>query len=233
MPEDHLQYHEEVNNWHYVRSEVFLYADLLFGLQMVDRMHRHGQVEQLANYTRQLIMERFASQPHTRTHTTSFCPLLLSRCPCCSPHGSARLCVVGCRSEAQPSHHHGGEGHGSGFRNWGSSTRLPVIWYRLDCDVYQLAHTDAELLSKYLYLFVLTPFPEELAVVLSRLRVHTLRFPGPETPSQVIRQRPNFGLDCLPRTRDARRSVVSGRRLGSRSFSALRVCGHVSRKLEW
>ena len=45
-----------------MQKDVFLYADILFGMQMVDRMHRNGQLEQLALYARQLIMERYHQQ---------------------------------------------------------------------------------------------------------------------------------------------------------------------------
>ena len=55
----HRDYHEEVNQWHYIGHSAFLYGDIYFGMQMVDRMHRNGQWALLAQYTRQLVMERY------------------------------------------------------------------------------------------------------------------------------------------------------------------------------
>ena len=120
MLENHSQYHEEVNNWHYVRMEIFLYADILFGQQMVDRMHRNGQVEELAAYTRQLIMERFASEhtptQHLHAHTISCSPSLT---PLIIARVTVGCFVVGCfRSKAEFGHHHRGEEYG----RW--------LWYR-------------------------------------------------------------------------------------------------------
>ena len=54
--------HPEVNNWHYVDRDVFMQADLFYGLQMVDRMERNGQVAELAHYARQVIAERYYQQ---------------------------------------------------------------------------------------------------------------------------------------------------------------------------
>ena len=55
-------YHDEVNNWHYVERGLFFQADLFYGLQMVDRMERNGQISQLGQYAREVLAERFYQQ---------------------------------------------------------------------------------------------------------------------------------------------------------------------------
>ena len=58
----HADFHEERTNWHYVTRETMLEGDVFFALQMVDRMQRHGQLELLAQYARQMVLERFHQQ---------------------------------------------------------------------------------------------------------------------------------------------------------------------------
>jgi hypothetical protein len=55
----HIDFHEERNNWHYVRGVELLYADVFFGLQMIDRMERNHQLGALATYAREMVVERF------------------------------------------------------------------------------------------------------------------------------------------------------------------------------
>ena len=59
---EHVDFHEERQNWHYVKGVELLHADIFFSLQMVDRMQRNNQLDLLATYAREMIIERFHVQ---------------------------------------------------------------------------------------------------------------------------------------------------------------------------
>ena len=55
-------WHDEVIDWHYVKKSQFLSADIFFGLNHIDRLERNGQIQYLAKYARELVLERYHLQ---------------------------------------------------------------------------------------------------------------------------------------------------------------------------